>query len=177
MSLINSVFNSKFKAFTLSEDEINFFNKCIKDLCKNTNFLSMDQFIQHGNTSCLWHSIAVAYYSYCFFKYFHINCDEKSLIYGALLHDYFLYDWHDKDKSHRFHGFTHGKKALINASKHYSLNKKEIDIIKNHMFPLTLVPPHHRESILVSLSDKVCSSLETFNYDMYKNIKVKVALH
>ena len=72
---------------------------------------------------------------------------------------------------------TNPKTALNNALKHYSLNKREIDIIKNHMFPLTLVPPHHRESILVNLSDKICSSLETFNGHMYKNLKENTSLY
>ena len=45
------------------------------------------------------------------------------------------------------------------------------------MFPLTLVPPHHRESILVNLSDKICSSLETFNGHMYKNLKENTSLY
>lgn len=102
---------------------------------------------------------------------------EKRLIYGALLHDYFLYDWHIHDKSHRLHGFKHPKTALNNALKHYDLNKREIDIIKNHMFPLTLVPPHHRESIMVCLSDKICSSFETFIGNMYKNLKQNSSLY
>lgn len=165
------------KAFKLNQKEMDFFNECLASICNETSLLQLDKYIQHGDTSCLWHSIAVAYYAYCFFKYFNIKCDEKSLIYGALLHDYFLYDWHEHDKSHRFHGFTHPKTALNNAYKHYDLNKKEIDIIKNHMFPLTLVPPHHRESIMVSLSDKVCSSLETFNTGMYKGLKHNNSLY
>lgn len=164
MSLINSVFNSKFKTFTLSEDEINFFNKCIKDLCKNTNFLTMDQFIQHGNTSCLWHSIAVAYYSYCFFKYFHINCDEKSLIYGALLHDYFLYDWHIADKDHKLHGFTHARKALSNAERDFKLNDIERNMILCHMFPLNIRIPKYKESVILCVADKICATREIFQH-------------
>lgn len=167
----------KSKTFKLNEKQMSFFNDCLKNICEETNLLMLDNFIQHGNTTCLWHSIAVAYYAYCFSQFFNIKCDEKSLIYGALLHDYFLYDWHIHDKFHRFHGFKHPKTALNNALKHYSLNKREIDIIKNHMFPLTLVPPHHRESILVNLSDKICSSLETFNGHMYKNLKENTSLY
>lgn len=173
----SNILKLKPKSFNLSKEEMDFFNDCLENICKKTDLLKLDNYIQHGDTSCLWHSIAVAYYAYCFFKYFNIKCDEKSLIYGALLHDYFLYDWHEHDKSHRFHGFTHPTTALNNAYKHYNLNKCEVDIIKNHMFPLTLVPPHHRESIMVSLSDKVCSSLETFNSNMYKGLKYNNSLY
>ena len=156
-----SVSKLKKKTFKLNEQQMSFFNDCLKNICEETNFLKL----------------AVAYYAYCFAKFFNIKCDEKSLIYGALLHDYFLYDWHIHDKSHRLHGFKHPKTALNNALKHYDLNKREIDIIKNHMFPLTLVPPHHRESIMVCLSDKICSSFETFIGNMYKNLKLNNSLY
>ena len=89
----------KSKTFKLNEKQMSFFNDCLKNICEETNLLMLDNFIQHGNTTCLWHSIAVAYYAYCFSQFFNIKCDEKSLIYGALLHDYFLYDWHIHDKS------------------------------------------------------------------------------
>ena len=72
----------------------------------------MDAFIQHGNTSCLSHCIAVAYVSFSLARKLHIRCDETSLIRGALLHDYFLYDWHEKNAGHQWHGFHHAKKAL-----------------------------------------------------------------
>ena len=181
MSFVNTFYLNiaKFNplSFKLKENEISFFNECLKSICEETSILKLDTFIQHGDTSCLWHSIAVAYYTYCFFKFFNIKCNEKSLIYGALLHDYFLYDWHKDKKSHRLHGFTHPATALNNASKHYDLSKEEIDIIKNHMFPLTLVPPHHRESIMVCIYDKICSLFETFNSNTYKNLKENYPLY
>ena len=50
-------------------------------------------------------------------EFFHLKVNEKALIRGALLHDYFLYDWHIKRKGHHFHGFTHPATALRNAEK------------------------------------------------------------
>ena len=50
-------------------------------------------FIQHGNTSCLLHCIAVAYYCYRLAERFKaLKGHENELVRGALLHDYFLYD-------------------------------------------------------------------------------------
>lgn len=48
------------------------------------------QFFQHGRVSCYDHSVAVAYFSLLLAKKLHLRIDEKSLIRGALLHDYFL---------------------------------------------------------------------------------------
>lgn len=87
------------------------------------------------------------------------------MIRGALLHDYFLYDWHEKSDDHRLHGFTHPARALKNAEEIFDLSVVEKDIIKRHMFPLTPVPPAYRESYLVCLADKICSSYETLHRD------------
>ena len=95
-------------------------------------------------------------------EFFHLKVNEKALIRGALLHDYFLYDWHIKRKGHHFHGFTHPATALRNAEKEYNLGDIERNIISRHMFPLTVVPPMCREAWLVCLADKYCAVKETF---------------
>ena len=86
--------------------------------------------------------------------------DRAALIRGALLHDYFLYDWHEKDDSHRLHGFTHPRTALRNACADWTLTDREQNIILRHMFPLTPVPPACREGWLVCLADKLCAVQE-----------------
>lgn len=118
-------------------------------------------FMQHGAVSCYDHSVAVAYTSLKLAASWRIKVDRRSLVRGALLHDYFLYDWHDADPSHRLHGFRHAKKALQNARVDFALNAKEEDIIVKHMFPLNLSLPRYRESVLVILADKWCAVAET----------------
>ena len=78
-----------------------------------------------------------------------------------MLHDYFLYDWHDKANGHHWHGFTHSGTALHNASEDWKLTPVEREIIKKHMFPLTPIPPTCREAWLVCLADKICAAKET----------------
>ena len=63
--------------------------------------------MQHGTTSIYRHSLNVAYTSLWMMERWQIRLEPKSLVRGALLHDYFLYDWHQKDSSHRLHGFRH----------------------------------------------------------------------
>jgi uncharacterized protein len=120
----------------------------------------MKNFTQHGRTDCLFHSISVSYYSLASASRLPFIWDKRSLVKGALLHDFFLYDWHTKDRSHRFHGFTHPSAALANARKEWGLNEKEADIIRKHMFPLIPAVPRYRESLLVCLVDKLCSAAE-----------------
>ena len=148
-----------------------YFNtECLKT-AENSHLTSERKFIQHGSTSCLMHSIAVAYFSYKAAKKLHfIRFSDGELIRGALLHDYFLYDWHVPDKSHRWHGFFHPGKALANAKRDFRLTEREKDIIAKHMFPMTLYPPKCRESALICIVDKVCSAYEVFA--VYKNKRV-----
>ncbi len=131
------------------------------------NARMMDTYIQHGKTSCLNHSIAVAYYSLVIVNALNIRCDKESLIRGALLHDYFLYDWHKKGRAHSLHGFKHPQTALENALLDYALNPVERDIIIRHMFPLVPIPPRYIESMVVCVVDKLCSIKEMLCPDPY----------
>ena len=94
-------------------------------------------------------------------EFLHLSVNRKVLIRGALLHDYFLYDWHNPDNGHRLHGFSHPYTSLKNAKRDYSITKREADIIVKHMFPLTIVPPQTKEAWIVCLADKICAGEET----------------
>lgn len=159
----------------LSSDEKHYFYQHIEPLLELSDIQKMRQYIQHGNTSCLEHCLTVAYYSYLIAQHFHFNLDLASLIRGALLHDFFLYDWHDRNNHISFHGFRHPSIALANAKKHFSLTPIEKDIICHHMWPLTPTPPHTKEAYLVCLVDKWCSLKETFHQTTDLEILVRYA--
>jgi uncharacterized protein len=82
------------------------------------------------------------------------DIDYKALIRGALLHDYYLYDWHKSHKGHRLHGYRHPSWALHNALLRYDLSPKERNIIRSHMFPLTIFHfPRSPEARIVAKMD------------------------
>lgn len=117
--------------------------------------------IQHGNVTVFEHSVNVAETSIAFAAKLPITVNEESLIKGALLHDYFLYDWHDKEQSPGLHGFKHPYIALKNAKEDYDLNDIEKNIILRHMFPLVPIPPRCKEAWIVCVADKYCALGET----------------
>ncbi len=133
-----------------------------KDILKSGNFRGTRLCMQHGTKSVHEHCVSVAACSLWLNRRFHMNCYEKDLVRGALLHDYFLYDWHDKGHGH-LHGFFHPAIALKNAEQEYKLSSREQDIIKKHMWPMTVVPPMCREAWVVTAADKYCSLLETLH--------------
>ena len=116
---------------------------------------------QHGYVNCFDHSVAVALLSVWIAARLGLHIDMRSLVRGALLHDYFLYDWHEKDRSHSWHGFRHPATALKNARNDFELTRVEEDIISRHMFPLTLRPPMCKEAWIVCAADKYCALRET----------------
>ena len=128
-------------------------------------FLFFHELIQQNQ-----HSFFVAYMSVWLAKRFRIRVHLRSLVRGALLHDYFLYDWHIKDPDRKAHGFSHAAAALQNAERDFALNAVERDIIARHMFPLNLTPPRYRESILVCIADKICAVYETFSIPIPKHV-------
>lgn len=117
--------------------------------------------IQHGNVTVFEHSVNVAEISIAFAEKLPITVNEESLIKGALLHDYFLYDWHNKEQSPGLHGFKHPYIALKNAEEDYDLNDIEKNIILRHMFPLVPIPPRYKEAWIVCFADKYCAFGET----------------
>ena len=132
------------------------------DILRSDNMLMTTKFIQHGEVSVYAHSLMVATSCLKFADKMHIKVDRCSLVRGALLHDYFLYDWHESPKKCRPHGFTHAKTALMNAKRDFEINEIEAEMIYCHMFPMNILRvPKHRESIILCLADKAVSSYET----------------
>lgn len=137
---------------------------CAKQLEEQGRLGLTRGFIQHGDVSVYAHVVSVALASLAmadFLGRLHIRIDRASLTRGALLHDYFLYDWHIPDPSHKWHGFTHPYTALKNAEEDFDLTEREKNIIVHHMFPLTPFPPTCIEGWIVSMADKYCALRET----------------
>lgn len=133
-----------------------------RDILASDNFRRTKGHLQHGTTPVRSHSIHVARSSLVISRKLKIRCNQRVLVRGALLHDYFLYDWHDKEyvNPSKLHGFYHPGIALRNASTEYRLSDLEKDIIKKHMWPMTVVPPRCREAWIVTVADKYCSMQE-----------------
>jgi uncharacterized protein len=139
----------------------NEFYDIIKDIYEHDEFLKLKEH-HHHNSSIYEHVMEVSYFSYRACKF--LKLDYRSAARGALLHDFFLYDWRNHDvpdlPEHKYHGVEHPKIALANSEKHFILNDIEKDSIIKHMWPLTLVPPKYKESFIVSFADKYLASKE-----------------
>lgn len=140
------------------------FSDIIKDIISNDTVKQMKNYRQHCDTSCYKHCMQVAYFTYVVCK--KLKLDYVSATRAAMLHDLFLYDWHEKHRDDEFtglHAFAHPKIALRNANKIFLLNDKEKDIILKHMWPVTLSLPRYIESYVLTFFDKQCAMSETLD--------------
>ena len=137
------------------------FDSIAKEILEHEVFMQSKEFIQHGKISVYQHSVSVAELGFVMGKFFRI-ADMRSLVRAALLHDFFLYDWHVPEKMWSLHGWTHPVAAAENAKKYFNVSNKEYSLIRSHMWPYTpLHPPAHREGWIVCLADKMVSAWET----------------
>ena len=74
------------------------------DLLAESGLERINEYVQHGSTTRLLHSLAVAYYSYRLARFTRLSFHWQELVRGALLHDYFLYDAQDGDPPARATG-------------------------------------------------------------------------
>ncbi|MCR5654425.1 MAG: HD domain-containing protein [Lachnospiraceae bacterium] len=141
------------------------------DILKSESYLKNKGFVQHGNVSVYRHCINVAQMSLRIGRRLPVAVSEREMVRGALLHDYFLYDWHGKKVGlneilhfYKMHGFTHPKEAAKNAERDFRITPLEREIILKHMWPLTILDmPTCREAWIVTAADKYVSFLETIH--------------
>jgi uncharacterized protein len=120
--------------------------------------------LPHHDASLADHSVAVAYYSFKTARLLGMRRRLRQLTRGALLHDFFLYDWRaEKPRSGGLHGFDHPREALENAEEAFGpLSAVERDCVLRHMWPLTPVPPRYPESLIVCFADKAVALSESW---------------
>ncbi|MCR4674959.1 MAG: HD domain-containing protein [Lachnospiraceae bacterium] len=138
------------------------FEELVRIVSEDPKCQEMKKYVQHSDVTTFDHCMDVAKHSFYFVRRFHIRCDEKALVVGAFLHDYYLYDWHTYGD--HLHGYHHADRALLNALRDFEIDEKVQGIIKTHMWPLNLTRvPGSREALVVCMIDKIVSAKETLN--------------
>ena len=144
------------------------FEDIANEIEEKTDYEQMKQYKQH-KTNLYNHCHRVSRISYNLA--IKLNWDYESVTRGALLHDYYLYDWEKEGRKNKKkvckkefckkHGFTHPKIAYDKAKEKVELNEIEEDIILHHMFPLTITtPPKTKEGWLVNIVDTAVAIYE-----------------
>lgn len=135
---------------------------------QNDKYKNLKNDIHHG-LSRLKHIERVAKFSFYVTKL--LKMDYISATRGAFLHDFFndeevnRVNWKDYLNEHP-------KIALNNAKKYFKVNEVEKDIISCHMYPISSKTPIYRETLVVSVCDKVASIYEFFRYQLKMSVAI-----
>lgn len=122
----------------------------------------MRRYIQHGAITTYDHAERVTALCFLLNRRWHLGADERALVLGAFMHDFYLYDWHVNDKSHRLHGYHHPDTSCENAIRYFHVDAQVQQMIRSHMWPLTITHvPGSREAWILCLADKYISLSET----------------
>ena len=144
----------------MKEHEEARFRELSRDLTEDIRVRRMSQYIQHGSTTTYDHVLRVARTAYRLNHILHLKADDYSLIRASILHDYYLYDWHQRGD--RLHGYHHARIAADNALRDFAISPAEQAMIRSHMWPLNLFSiPLSRGGWLLTIADKIASAQET----------------
>ena len=150
----------------LTESEEKRFNELARDIINHPDYQKMKELIAHGRITVYEHSLDVARLCFRYNIRRNMGIDEKELVTGALLHDFYLYDWHDASirvPLFKMHGYTHPSTACKNALERFKIDEKTRNVIKSHMWPLTLRSvPTDKAAWLVCMCDKIVATREVF---------------
>ena len=138
-------------------------DRILADIRSDRKVQEMKKYIQHGSVTTYEHCENVARLSYKINKKLSLDSNLEVLLTGAMLHDFYLYDWHDFDNGdHLLHGFTHPGAACRNAKKYFDIDSRTKHVISSHMWPFNPIKvPMSREAWIVCIADKCVSLHET----------------
>ena len=142
-----------------TSNDISFDNIAL-DIIKTNKFNELKNESHHGLTRYM-HVLRVSKFTYNITKF--LKMDYVSATRAALLHDYYTSsDLHDITEVKKLN--KHPKVASNNALNDFNLNKREINAIESHMFPLGKVLPKYKESWVLTTVDKGVAAYEMTKY-------------
>lgn len=145
------------------------FELIIADIKKNENFKDIDREVHHG-VSRYKHSYRVAKGVYKLSKSLNFKTYREATR-AALLHDfYFNYQLEEMKEAKKF--YEHAYFAKENASIFFDLNDMQKNMIESHMFPCGKTLPKYKESVCLTIVDKLVSLYELPRYKMSLKISL-----
>ena len=132
--------------------------------------LRMKEISMHRGSNCYEHCFMVAKRAIkrCLGSH-RKNINLEVVLVGAILHDYYLYDWRKDRSKLKHHGVRHPSIASDNASRDFDVSPQVKKVIETHMWPMKFKEyPKSREAKIVSLSDKAVAIRQALTSHKHK---------
>lgn len=134
----------------------------------NEKVQRMKSITMHRGSNCFIHSFRVAKLAIKR-ALRHKKGNLEHILIGAILHDYYLYDWRVEKEKKTKHPSKHPGIAMENAKNDFAIDKEIQSIIKSHMWPFNFKAfPSSKEARIVSLADKTIAFKEAMTSKKYK---------
>jgi len=125
----------------------------------------------HRGSNCYEHSFKVAKKAMKMALRSHKkNLNLEALLIGAILHDYYLYDWREDRSKLKKHAKKHPYIAAENAMRDFGISEEVKKIIESHMWPFNFKNfPETKEARIVDIADNNVALCEALTSIAYKN--------
>ena len=145
--------------------------KLYQSFLKDEKILRMKDISMHRGSNCYIHCFKVAK------RAVNKSLNKKDInlevvLIGAILHDYYLYDWRKDRSKLKKHAKNHPQIAIENAIRDFAISDDIKRVIETHMWPINFKAfPNTKEAKIVSLADKAVTIGESLTSKRYKQKK------
>lgn len=156
----------------ISNEEKERLEQTYQTFLNNPKILRMKKIRMHRGSNCYEHCFKVAKKAIKFSLRSRKKVDLEVVLLGAILHDYYLYDWRDDRSKKKRHARNHQYIAAKNAAEDFEISNEIRKVIISHMWPVNHKEfPKSREAKIVSLCDKLVTIGESLTSIKYKKKK------
>ena len=155
----------------LTEEKKLELEKIYQTFLNDEKIVKMKEIQMHRGSNCFIHSFRVAKLAIKR-ALRHKKGDLYVILVGAILHDYYLYDWRIERDKMKHHLGSHPYTAASNAERDYHINEKIKKVIEKHMWPVNFTNfPNSKEARIISNADKAIYIKEICTSRAYKKKK------
>ena len=138
----------------ISEQDKKQLEEVYQSFLRDERILKMKEIAMHRGSNCYIHSFKVAKTAIRR-ALRHRKGNLYTILVGAILHDYYLYDWRTDRSKMRHHLGNHPYVAAENAERDFGVHETIKRVIKSHMWPVNISDfPRTKEARIISLADK-----------------------
>ena len=152
----------------ISKEEEKQLEDVYQSFLHDERILKMKEISMHRGSNCYIHSFKVAKLAIKR-ALRHKKGNLYTILVGAILHDYYLYDWRKDRSKMRHHMSNHPYVAAKNAERDFEIHESIKKVIHSHMWPVNITDfPKTKEARIISNADKTIYLKEIICSKRYK---------